>query len=91
MSGFDINSELSRIFDAAAARDREEKAKAAVVPQRGASVTEYQISGTLESVLKAICALFQQYHPSGYGTYLHSMRYSDQQYIARVSRSNSCE
>ena len=64
-----------------------------VEPVSGVSMTEYRITGDLPNVQKAIAALFEQYHPAGYGTYVHSIGYTNEgaQYVARVSRSNSCD
>ena len=55
-------------------------------------MTEYRLVGGLEEILKAIAGLFLQYHPNGYGTSVHSIHMgADGQYVARVSRSNSCD
>ena len=64
-----------------------------IEPRVGVSMTEYRITGDLPNVLKAITALFEQFHPAGYGTYVHSISYTNEgaQYVARLSRSNSCE
>jgi len=68
-------------------------AAAKIEPRVGVSCTEYRLTGDLPNVLKAITALFAQFHPAGYGTYVHSISYTNEgaQYVARVSRSNSCE
>ena len=68
-------------------------ATAKIEPQVGVQSTEYRITGDLPNVQKAIAALFEQYHPAGYGTYVHSISYTNEgaQYVARVSRSNSCD
>lgn len=64
-----------------------------IEPLRGVSTTEYRVTGTLVEVQKAIASLFEQYHPAGYGTYVHSIGYTNEgaQYVARISRSNSCD
>lgn len=64
---------------------------AKIEPRIGVAVTEYRLTGDLPNVLKAITALFDQYHPVGYGTQVHAIQHHDGLYVARVSRSNSCE
>lgn len=66
-------------------------ATAKIEPHVGVSMTEYRMSGDLENVLKAITALFGQYDPRGYGTRVHAIEHNGEQYVARMSRSNSCE
>ena len=59
----------------------------------GVGATEYKITGPLESVFEAIRAVFDQYHPHGYGTMVHQIStesYSGN-YVARMSRANSCD
>ena len=95
---FDTLDSLNRVKRAELTGDmshlkRPIDAAAEIKPNRGASVTEYRVTGDLPNVLKAITALFEQFHPAGYGTYVHSISYTNEsaQYVARVSRSNSCD
>ncbi len=75
-----------------AAKVGEQPAEPAVSKIHGVSSTEYNIKGTWESVVKALHSLIVNYHPHGYGTYVHSIRMeSDGSFSARVSRSNSCD
>lgn len=66
--------------------------EANVTQQRGASSTEYLITGDLPSVFRAIEKLFAEKHPFGYGTRVHHIEMeNDGRYGARVSHSNSRE
>jgi hypothetical protein len=62
-----------------------------VVPHRGASFTTYKVTGTLDSVLKWISVIFDQYDPRGYGTKVMSIEMHDGGFEAKVWRSNSCD
>jgi len=64
-----------------------------IEPRVGVSMTEYRITGELVHVLNAVEALFGQYDAHGYGTRVHAIELSAQgpHYVARMSRSNSCE
>jgi hypothetical protein len=65
---------------------------AKVVPERGASFTEYAIQGPLRSVLNAIDLIFAQYDPHGYGTRVRSIDMENSgAYTAKVWRANSCD
>lgn len=59
----------------------------------GVGATEYRITGDLSAVFQAISAVFRQYHPQGYGTMVHTISTTDYSgnYVARMSRSNSCD
>jgi|RhiMethySRZTD1v2_1073278.scaffolds.fasta_scaffold1587672_2 hypothetical protein len=58
----------------------------------GCSHTEYRITGPLEAVFKEITSLFVNYHPFGYGTHVHALSMKgEDQFVARVSRLNSCD
>lgn len=58
----------------------------------GVSKVTYQAKGTLPAVLNAIEHLFTNYNPRGYGTSVETIHMeSDGTYIARVSRSTSCD
>jgi len=86
----EITGDMSHLKKIGAIK-REFQTSASIAPKVGASVTEYSIKGDLPNVLKAIEALYDQYHPAGYDTTVHSIRYDGEQYIARMSRLNSCE
>jgi hypothetical protein len=64
-----------------------------IEPRVGVSMTEYRITGELVHVLNAVEALFGQYDARGYDTRVHAIELSAQgpHYVARMSRSNSCE
>ena len=88
----ELTGDMSHL-DKIGATKRPIDAAAKIEPQVGVQSTEYRITGDLQNVQKAIAALFEQYHPAGYGTYVHSISYTNEgaQYVARVSRSNSCD
>lgn len=70
----------------------EQAERADVSMIRGGFSTEYRISGSLPEVFSAIEGLFVNYHPMGYGTFVHSIEMkNDGRYAARVSRANSCD
>lgn len=56
-------------------------------------MTEYLVTGSMDAVFLAIRVLFAQYHPCGYGTRVHSLEIKDfgPNYVARISRANSCD
>lgn len=63
-----------------------------VEEKRGCQSTEYRIRGPLQGVFRKIEGLLIEYHPCGYGTYVHSISTDNGViYNARVSRSNSCD
>jgi hypothetical protein len=64
---------------------------ATVTRSSGVSAEEYAIRGTLDSVQETIKALFERYPAEGYGTFVHSISKREGQYIARMSRSKTCE
>ena len=77
-----------------AARTTAPQARAHVTEQRGVSMTEYRITGTLEQVLAGIAEKFRTYNPVGYGTRVHELQIvypKENEYAARMSRSNSCD
>ena len=79
---------LGRLQDGRPARPLE---GAEVEERRGNQSTEYRIRGHLAAVLAEIAARFSQFHPEGYGTMCHAIQHESGQYVARMSRSNSCE
>jgi len=75
-----------------AAKVEQQSADPIVSKTHGVSNTEYNIKGTWESVVKALHSIIVNYHPHGYGTYVHSIRMeTDGSFSARVSRANSCD
>lgn len=66
-------------------------AGAVISEKRGNSSTEYGIRGELPAVLDAIESLFDRYAADAYGTHCHQVSFFDGEFVARVSRSNSCE
>lgn len=71
-----------------------EASHAKVEVRPGTSATEYRITGTLAQVFEAVEAVLASWSPIGYGTMVHTIQAdypSDVRYVARMSRSNSCE
>ncbi len=68
-------------------------AQAEVTEKRGVQSTEYRIVGSLAAVFAAIERIFNQNHPFGYGTMVHTIQMTNTEdvYAARMSRSNSCD
>ena len=65
-------------------------ARVEVVP--GVGATEYRITGALPDVFEAISAVFTTWPAQGYGTMVHTLKMeSGSAYVARMSRSNSCD
>jgi len=65
-------------------------ARVEVVP--GVGATEYRITGALPDVFEAISAVFTTWPPQGYGTMVHALAMAGGgSYVARMSRSNSCD
>jgi hypothetical protein len=52
---------------------------------------EYEITGSLPAVLDRVEALFNAYHPMGYGTQVKYLRMEGNKYEARVFRAASCD
>ena len=58
----------------------------------GVSAVEYRITGSRQSVMWAIEHIFDAYDPHGYGTRVHELVMGgDGLYVARMSRSKSCD
>jgi hypothetical protein len=60
----------------------------------GEFTTKTEIRGPLDEVLEAIKSELVNYDPRGYGTSvdsLHFAAHSDTEYVARMSRMNSCD
>ena len=66
--------------------------RAHVQTVRNAQSTEYVITGALNDVFAAIETLLYEYGPQGYGTRCNGIAMKDfgPEYVARMSRANSC-
>ena len=57
----------------------------------GGSTTADHLRGELAEVLDAINLIFRQYDPRGYATRVNHIEFDGKEYVAKVSRGNSCD